>query len=318
MNKAIILLLLFCVTTMSLVACSQEKGMYSQQTNTMDETVDIHDSEKNILETETTFSSTEASTAINAESGFKDDNDAYNSLAAPATDFQYTIVDGEVTLDKYIGNSNEIIIPSRILENLVTVIGSECFYKCDFIELVTLPDTINYIDGSAFSYCTALRSIELSPNITYMDIGALSHCESLESLDLPSRLTTIREGCFAGNIKLEKIIFPEGLSEIYYNTCAYCKNLKEVTIPSTVVAIGNGAFADCTSLEYVNFSEGLRSIDKFAFSDCISLKSIKLPESVRILGEYAFKNCSALETINLENIETMTSDVFEGCLNLKY
>ena len=53
-----------------------------------------------------------------------------SSTPNPATDFDYTITDSQVTIDDYIGSATEVVIPAEIEGYPVTNIGDYAFYNC--------------------------------------------------------------------------------------------------------------------------------------------------------------------------------------------
>ena len=63
--------------------------------------------------------------------------------------WKYIIVDGEVTIKKYIGTESVVEIPAEIEGYPVTTIASQAFYLCRLSEL-SIPDSITYFCRDAF------------------------------------------------------------------------------------------------------------------------------------------------------------------------
>lgn len=127
---------------------------------------------------------------------------------------------------------DEITIPETVSGLPVESIGSYCFYDCDWITTVILPDTVQSIETSAFAGCTALRAIFLPEGVTYIGTDAFYDCAALESICIPSTMETIEPGAFDGCIDLSYILYSGSHSRwkdlygdyISYKTQVYCND----------------------------------------------------------------------------------------------
>ena len=95
----------------------------------------------------------------------QDNEDIENLLGESNGDFEYTIENGTVTITKYIGNMENVVIPSQIEEFPVTKISSNTFndFLNNMLELeilsVEIPETVSYIEWGTFSGINSLKSI---------------------------------------------------------------------------------------------------------------------------------------------------------------
>lgn len=85
--------------------------------------------------------------------------------------------------------------------------------------MVTMPDSVTFIDACAFNQCSGLRSITLSYGMTAIPDGFLTNCWRLRGLTIPDSVTTIGSSALA-----------------------YCDSLTTVTIPASVTFIAPDAF----------------------------------------------------------------------------
>ncbi len=154
---------------------------------------------------------------------------------------------------------------------VTTIVG---FRHCDFLQSVTIPESVTNIHGAAFQGCA-----------------------SLESINIPSSVTEIDDFTFVGCPKLKSIVIPNSVTRIGHSAFMECTAIENVTIGSGVVETGNGSFAGCTSLKNVTLSEGLTFIGKEFFSYCTSLSEITIPSSVTVIEEWAFAGCTSLKKI---------------------
>ncbi|MBN2353094.1 MAG: leucine-rich repeat protein [Spirochaetales bacterium] len=110
-----------------------------------------------------------------------------SQAVAPAASFRWTLKDGKVVLDSYIGNETDVIVPDEIDGHPVAEIASRCFYLKDRLISVVLPDSVAVVQKGAFSVCPALPSIFFSRSVEITDLGAIELCRVLESITVDKR-----------------------------------------------------------------------------------------------------------------------------------
>lgn len=211
-------------------------------------------------------------------------------------DFEYyTLNDGTVEISHYKGTDTKVDIPNEIYGKDVTGIRFNAFKDCKKILIITIPDSVKYIDNYAFSGCSRLTSVIIPDNVTRIGYGAFKSCVNLNRL-------TIGKGV----INIE--------NEAFYN----CNSLTSVTIPGSVNKIGTGVFQDCVRLSQVTIENGVNGIGDYAFYGCTNLTSISIPESVTSIGNYTFYKCSSLTNVSIpENVATIGNYTFNYCSSLK-
>ena len=257
-----------------------------------------------------------------------------DNKAASASDFEYTITDKKVTIDKYIGEDSTVVIPDKLNSCPVSKIGSGAFENCDFITQVKCSDDITEIGSSAFTGCSELENLILPKNLKTLGYYFISGT-AIKKLTIPSALTkcyayNIRysgydyDGPLAGAESLTDIIIESGMENIpEYLACissekeshinkieipdtvktikgsafSGCKELLAITLPDSVVTVGNQAFYNNESLKEVQFSSNLETIGSNAFGNCKSLETINIPKTVTSLKGHAFTECTGLEKV---------------------
>ena len=61
-------------------------------------------------------------------------------IASPVSDFEWSVADEHVRIDKYIGSAEDVVVPAAINGLPVTQIGSSAFQRCGSVVTVVLPD----------------------------------------------------------------------------------------------------------------------------------------------------------------------------------
>ena len=236
-------------------------------------------------------------------------------------DFQYSEnEDGSITIHKYIGTAESVVIPETIdgknvtvvdacafesIENLLSVtfpdtvvdIGAKIFYGCSNLAIVNLSGNLKVIGGCAFKYCKTLASIDLPSTLQSIGESAFSYCEQLKHVTVPGSMVELQKNVFQG-AGLETVSFEEGLEMIGKSAFAGT-SLKEIVLPQSLIVISNGAFSFC-ALEKVTLNNGLITIGDLAFCSNEKLMEVIIPNTVENITELAFDSCSNLDRIKFE------------------
>lgn len=103
--------------------------------------------------------------------------------------------------------SGELTVPATIDGVEVLTIGNGCFYGCDSLTTVKLPEGLEAIGNFAFAECTALRGMYIPESVTSLGEGAFYHCAELEAICLTGYVRTIGEDAFSQCDSLVHIFF---------------------------------------------------------------------------------------------------------------
>lgn len=108
------------------------------------------------------------------------------------------MISGHAFYKKY--QIKQVIISDGIRE-----IGEYAFSECNNLTFVSIPDSVEKIDGSAFWYCDKLDNIEML-GVTHIGAAAFGYCKSLKKIYISNKLKEIEYLAFDKS----------GLTEIYY------------------------------------------------------------------------------------------------------
>ena len=147
-------------------------------------------------------------------------------------------------------------IKSVIINEGVTSICTRAFYGCENLTNISLPSTIEQIDGQAFLKTSYYNSQEnWEDGVLYIGNHLIEAKDNL-----------------AGNYSIKS-----GTITIAYMAFDNCANLTGIVLPDSVKFIGSQAFDRCSVLASVSMSKNIKRIDSWAFGymgACSKLKTI--------------------------------------------
>lgn len=206
----------------------------------------------------------------------------------PKTDFEYEVSDDGkfVHITKYVGTSQNVVVPSQIdglpVTSLKSVLDNEKKqyfgpFAGSNVQSIVLPEGLQTIGSSSFIDCSQLTWVTFPKSLQNLSTCAFTNC-----------------------VKLDKVDLSETQVEIIWEGAFYrCSALTQIQLPAGLARICDKAFSDCTSLTEIQFPDSLTRIDAFAFRNCTALKSVTIPTEldVRSPSGQAFINVPALEKI---------------------
>lgn len=186
-----------------------------------------------------------------------------------------------------------LVIASNIGEYRVTSIGGfsrnaagQEFYN--WIETVTLPDSITNIETRAFDGCRSLYKINIPEGIEVIDYDTFASCSSLQYVELPSTLKTIRTSAFGSCTALETITIPESVVEIEYSAFGGCTSLTELVLPDNIQRFGGSNLTD-VPIKGIVIPRYVTNLDEDMFWHAFDLKEVEFlstnPEDLIIDNE---------------------------------
>ena len=174
--------------------------------------------------------------------------------------------DGE-SKNKYFG---VVVIPEAVTYNgiaySVTGLGNYCFYYCNNLTSITIPNSVTSLGQLCFFGCSSLTSITIPNSVTSLGVDCFWGCSNLTSITIPNSVTSLGNLCFY---------------------C--CRSLTSITIPSSVTSLGDGCFSGCSSLTSITIPNSVKNLGEWCFLGCRSLSSIyMLPSTPPSTGDSGF------------------------------
>lgn len=215
-------------------------------------------------------------------------------------DFDYTEADGKITLTKYKGNKEHIILPEN-----ASALGGQVFQIAEdestvaAIKSLKIPGNIESIDGLSLFWSVNLYTIEVDEsNVKYASKGGVLFNKTLDTLIAYPMGRSVET--------TNSYVIPEGVKTIeQYAFTGYQR--KSLILPSTLETIKHDAFY-YAYLEEITFPSGLKTVEYLGIYYMPSLKKATFPKDAAFSsGNYLLDGCKALEEL------TAPADIYNMC-----
>jgi hypothetical protein len=207
-----------------------------------------------------------------------------NTTAVSA--FNFATNNGGISITKYVGTNQDVIMPGSINGYPITAIGDNAFGNQYSLRSVLLPNSVTSIGNQAFYNCGSLVNVPLPNNLNSIGNQAFQYCDGVTYMTIPSGVTNIGSGAFQGCYSLLEISVAAGnpnyasLGGVLFDS-AFTKLIQypnalagSYVVPNSVTTIGSNAFFIQTpSLTDVTIPNSVLSIEDSAFSQCPYLHS---------------------------------------------
>lgn len=197
--------------------------------------------------------------------------------------FTFDINNSEAVIHDYEGNSENVVIPQKLLKANVAAIDNYAFFENTGIKSVSFENatSLKTIGENAFNGCTGLETLNIPSNVTTLSFGAFQKCSALRQVKIGGGVNSIPEQCF-------------------YN----CSSLVDIEIPESVTSIADNAFSGCDKLEIYcyEFSYAQSFAEehgiKYVILDKYDLGDVDLSGRINI-RDVSFIQLSILDKYNL-------------------
>lgn len=215
-------------------------------------------------------------------------------------DFEYTEADGKITLTKYKGNKEHIILPEN-----ASALGGQVFQLAEdestvaAIKSLKIPGNIESIDGLSLFWSVNLYTIEVDENnAKYASKGGVLFNKTLDTLIAYPMGRSVET--------TNAYVIPEGVKTIeQYAFTGYER--KSLILPSTLETIKYCAFS-YAYFEEITFPSGLKTVEDHGIYNMPSLKKATFPKDAAFSsGNYLLIECNMLEEL------TAPADIYNKC-----
>jgi hypothetical protein len=210
----------------------------------------------------------------------------------------------------------EIIVNGKINSfTEVTRIGDKAFYNCKkLIGLDFSVSSFSIVPKECFFHCDSLKIIELPEYIGRIDERAFYNCKSLIAFRFTwyNKLSHIGSQAFLDCDNLEAVVLGDNINEIEGGAFQSCEGIVVLRIPKNLTKVPAFCFHHCTGIEAVLNIENsnVTKIETQAFCGCRVLKKITFPASVKAIEKNAFLSCKELAHAYMPPHVTVDPDAF--------
>lgn len=252
-------------------------------------------------------------------------------------DFEYYEGTDTITVNKYTGNSPDVVIPEKIKGKLVTEINLGTFGKYSYITSITIPSGVSEISKYTLTGMKYLENIIVDENNqTYSSVdGVLLNKEKTELIaypiakkseqyTIPNGVTKIDrysfDGEFADNISLETVVIPQSVNNIGTIAFFCVKNLQAFVVDENnqTYSSEDGILFSKDKKTLVKYPAGkdgdsyiinsnVQNIGDNSFEYCQYLEEIVVPDGVKKIGNWAFANEKVLQKLKISYTVTEIS-----------
>lgn len=206
--------------------------------------------------------------------------------------FEFEACTGGMKVVKYIGDEENVVIPSSVEGSPVVEVEALSF-AASKVKSVVIPEGVRRIEEGAFTQCRELMSVGLPSTLLTFGNGVFSNCSNLASIKIPAKVRVIS-----------------------YNLFENCIQLRNVSLPDTIELIQESAFHNCENLTDIEFPGSLERIEDYAFAGS-GLARVAIPKGVWQIGMSAFLKCHNLAEVRIDNVNADIGQcAFSDCCNL--
>ena len=236
-----------------------------------------------------------------------------------------------------------IVIKSVVIEEGVTSIGFEAFYRCWFLDNIVIADSVTLISAYAFEACQRLKTVTIGNGAETIKSFAFKDCRELTTVDYNGTedewnaidismngngylwsvkpQTKVKTGTCGYGVGYS-FNGATGVLNIYSTASSNCtmfnnadqafwnnKSITSVVMSGNVADIGIQAFSGCENLESIQIGPYVKEIKQNAFQNT-GLTYITIPAGVTYVDPTAFVNC-----YNLASIAVASGNSVYDCRN---
>lgn len=185
------------------------------------------------------------------------------------------------------------------------VLGTYCFFGCEYIEKLVLEEGVTSIGNACFQACYKLSDIEFPSTIEEVS-GEFKNTfygtpyyknlyEQAQAADSDG-FVYLNDKILAAYYGSEETVeIKEGTVTIEDRAFSYSTNVKHIKCPESLRYVGvrshwAGTATFPSTLESIELNEGLEVLGTFAFYGASNLTDITIPDSIKYVGYWAFEN----------------------------
>ena len=171
---------------------------------------------------------------------------------------------------------------------------------CQYVQHVTMPNTIFNFGDNNFKNCTALQDITFSNTLITIGSYVCYGASSLTNINVPNSVRQIGTDFCGQTPNLQSADLGSGVQYIGEYAFWYATALQNITIPNSVVSIDRHFCSRATNLRNVNIGSNLKTMGNYGFYECSNIQNLNCSSTkITNLGRYTLNKYKANQTVIL-------------------
>lgn len=152
-----------------------------------------------------------------------------------------------ITLCRNRSHLSDLVIPASLNGQPVTELDDNAFVftpesGCQYVETLTVPDSVVRIGDNFFRECRRLRSVKMSANVQEIGNRAFAGTARLTHLTVGDSCRTIGSGFCADAAGIQEISLGAGIETIGDYACYGCPSMTAFRCDAEIIKLGYGSF----------------------------------------------------------------------------
>ncbi len=167
---------------------------------------------------------------------------------------------------------------SYVIPDGVTTIADGAFYNCQYLQDITVPESVTSIGVEAFCSET-IKTVTISENVSGLSIDKEAFLwSSINSIDIPAGVTNIEESAFRECYYLSSINVDED-NQYYCDIDGILFNKNQTVLVAYPGKLSNTSYS---------IPNGVVCISDYAFDCVLYLEILYIPKTVTNVGDHSF------------------------------
>ncbi|EAY00191.1 hypothetical protein TVAG_007210 [Trichomonas vaginalis G3] len=143
---------------------------------------------------------------------------------------------------------------------------------------IVIPNTVTLIGSEAFKDCYSLNQIIFSTNLEILNASAFENSFNSAIVDLPNNLKSINDYCFR-NSSITQINFGSSIESIGHYSFYDCHLLTSLQFPDKEISLGNYSFSGKSSIKEISIHSKLTGRENHPFFNMSDINKITYGEN---------------------------------------
>lgn len=167
--------------------------------------------------------------------------------------------------------------------------------------VIEFAEPLRRVGARAFERCNRVDNISLPSSVESIGEYAFNDCNALECISLGASLRTIGTDAFEGSYNL---------TTVHIASIADWCNISFETPHSNPIYCAGTICVNGAPVRKLEIPEGVTTIRKYAFNNLVTISSVAMPTTLQMVEERAFEDCLSLAGLYIKSVESWCAVTF--------